>query len=396
MAVSSIRLMLLSLARSRRVLSPRMRTSTMLMIACLLTGCGGSNDSEPAVDPLDRAPMLAHWADNIIIPSYEKFEVKLDAMIARADAFAATPTTVALSELRVAWAEAYTEWQRVELFEFGPGDRNTIRNFFNIYPADVTGIIQNFDDPAANLALPAAYARQGFPALDYLINGLAENDEYTIALYTTDPDAAKRLAYLNRLTSRMKSILDAVISDWKGGYRNTFVNQTGLDIGSSTSNVVNSYVLNYERFIRSGKIGIPSGAMTSNAGVKYPEKVEAYYKRNLSLSLAKAAHKASVDFFNGISSSNGTSGFSLKSYLDLLGAEDASTAKTLSQLINDQFVSVDEKLGELDNDLHKQILTDNQSMIDTYDEMQQVVRMLKVDMTSAMSITITYTDNDGD
>ena len=35
-------------------------------------------------------------------------------------------------------------------------------------------------------------------------------------------------------------------------------------------------------------------------------------------------------------------------------------------------------------------------MIDTYNELQKAVRMLKVDMTSAMSITITYTDNDGD
>jgi hypothetical protein len=31
-----------------------------------------------------------------------------------------------------------------------------------------------------------------------------------------------------------------------------------------------------------------------------------------------------------------------------------------------------------------------------YTEMQNVIKMLKVDMTSAMSITITYTDNDGD
>jgi hypothetical protein len=35
-------------------------------------------------------------------------------------------------------------------------------------------------------------------------------------------------------------------------------------------------------------------------------------------------------------------------------------------------------------------------MADTYAAMQKLVRMLKVDMTSAMSITITYTDNDGD
>ena len=29
-------------------------------------------------------------------------------------------------------------------------------------------------------------------------------------------------------------------------------------------------------------------------------------------------------------------------------------------------------------------------------EMQRAVRLLKVDMTSAMSVTVTYVDNDGD
>jgi hypothetical protein len=50
----------------------------------------------------------------------------------------------------------------------------------------------------------------------------------------------------------------------------------------------------------------------------------------------------------------------------------------------------------LSSDLRQQVQTNNQLMIDTYTEMQKIIRMLKVDMTSAMSITITYTDNDGD
>src|SRR3546814_19901140 len=48
----------------------------------------------------------------------------------------------------------------VELFEFGPADKYTLRNFFNIYPTDVAGIVSNMNDPSVNLALPASYARQ--------------------------------------------------------------------------------------------------------------------------------------------------------------------------------------------------------------------------------------------
>lgn len=375
----------------------RYRPFIIAFIVGLMTGCGGgSGDPEPVVDPLDRAPMLTNWVDNIIIPSYDNFSAKLDAMISKSDAFIATPTSIALSEFRSTWVDAYVEWQHVELFEFGPGDRNTIRNFFNIYPADETGIILNFSDPNANLALPVAYSRQGFPALDYLINGVADSDDAIVARYTTDADASKRLAYIKRLTDRMRDILNTVISDWKGSYRNTFISQTGLDIGSSTSNVVNSYVLNYERFIRSGKIGIPSGAMTSSGGVKYPEKVEAYYKRDISLTLAKAAHQASIDFFNGKYASSAAEGPSLKSYLNALDAKDAATNTALSQIINNQFIAANAGLALLEENLYDQVINDNEIMIDAYNELQKAVRMLKVDMTSAMSITITYTDNDGD
>ena len=362
----------------------------------ILSGCGGSNDPDPVADPLDREPMLTHWVDNIIIPAYDNFNGKMEAMSSRADAFTSSPDQTTLAEFRTSWKEAYIEWQHVELFEFGPGDRNTIRNFFNIYPADEAGIQQNIGNPYANVALPVSYARQGFPALDYLLNGLADSDEAILQLYTTDADALKRTAYIDKIVDRMNTILFSVISDWKGSYRSTFISSTGLDIGSSTSNVVNAYTLNYERFIRSGKIGIPSGAMTTSGGVKYPEKVEAYYMPEISLTLAKEAHQASVDFFNGKGIVPGTEGPSLKSYLNALGAKDASSGTPLSELINNQFAAATAKLNGLEDNLYEQVVNNNQAMIDTFAEMQKAVRMLKVDMTSAMSITITYTDNDGD
>ncbi|HEY0743413.1 MAG TPA: peptidase M75, Imelysin, partial [Chryseosolibacter sp.] len=67
-----------------------------------------------------------------------------------------------------------------------------------------------------------------------------------------------------------------------------------------------------------------------------------------------------------------------------------------STLINNQFTAVNGKLQLLNNNLHDEVLNNNQKMIDAFNEMQKAVKMLKVDMTSAMSITITYTDNDGD
>lgn len=368
-----------------------------LLLTMLFLGCSGGSDKpdpQPTDEGKDRSVMLKALAENVIVPSYDQFKTKFDLMAAKSKAFTAKPDVQTLTEFRAAWTDAYVAWERVELFDFGPGEKQTIRNFFNIYPASEAGIAANIADPASNLEVPASYPTQGFPALDYLVNGLGGNDTTILAQYTTDKDAAKRLAYITRIVTRMESLLGKVIADWKGEYLNTFISKTGLDIGSSTSLMVNATVLHYERYIRSGKFGIPSGAMAN--GIPAAEKVEAFYKKDISKTLAQTAHKAYVDFFNGRHAVTGEAGPGLKSYLDALGAKDSGTGKLLSETINTQFQAATTKLDALKPNLYEEVKTNNQVMKDTYNEMQKAVRMLKVDMTSAMSITITYTDNDGD
>jgi predicted lipoprotein len=368
----------------------------LLVLTGVLWACGGGVTTDPPTpvdEGKDRKVMLTHLADNIIIPAYGNFKAKLDLMGTNADAFTAKPDITTLAAFRTSWVEAYTEWQKVELFDFGPAERQTLRNFFNIYPASEKGINDNIADPTANLEVPASYAQQGFPALDYLLNGLGSSDASILAFYTTAPDAAKRIAYVKRLTTRMKTLLDKVTTDWTT-YRETFITKTGLDAGSSTSLMVNGFVLHYERFIRSGKFGIPSGAMLN--GVVSPEKVEAFYKKDISRALAQSAHLALVDFFNGKNIKTGAEGPSFKTYLTALGAKDSATGQSLADIINIQFGASKGKMEVLKPNLYEEVKTNNQAMIAVYTEMQKAVRMLKVDMTSAMSITITYTDNDGD
>jgi predicted lipoprotein len=366
----------------------------LLFLITTLSGCSGDEPGRKT-DSKDRTPMLIHWADNIIVPAYNNFKTKLDAMVVKGDAFAANPTQTSLIDFRRAWVDAYIEWQKAEMFEIGPAEKYTLRSFFNIYPADVQAIHQNIADPTVNLNLPPAYPTQGFPALDYLINGVGDTDEAIVSFYTTAPEGASRINYLKRLTSRMDDLLTKVVSEWST-YRETFISKTGLDIGSSTGLMVNAYVLYYERYIRSGKFGIPSGAMTTTGGAQYPDKVEAVYKKDISLTLAKTAHQAVIDFFNGKNVIAEGEGLSLKSYLNALGAKDAASGTSLSQIINDQFSAANAKMDLLSENLYEEVQTNNNAMIDVFTEMQKATRMLKVDMTSAMSITITYTDNDGD
>jgi predicted lipoprotein len=375
-----------------------MMKSTYLFVVCglltLLPSCSNDGDPSTTDNTKDRQEVLINWVDNIIKPSYANFKAKLDVMLVSGAAFTTAPDNTTLTEFRAAWVDAYNEWQKVELFEFGPADQYSLRNFFNIYPTNTTLINNYINDPSASLEVPTAYPAQGFPALDYLINGLAADDAGIIAAYTSDGEASKRVAYLKRLLEKMNGLTTNVVNDWNGTYRDTFISKTGLDIGSSMGKVVNAYVLEYERYVRSGKVGIPAGVFSS--GVAQPDKVEAFYKKDISKTLAETAHQAARDFFNGKGLTSGTEGPSFKSYLDALGAKDATTNTALSTVINEQFALVSTDLAGLGENFSSEVETNNLEMTEAYTDMQKLVRLLKLDMSSAISVTITYTDNDGD
>ena len=65
----------------------------------LLVSCNKKTSDDPALSEesgKNRQEVLINIADNIIIPSYANFKVKLDVMINKSAAFTNTPTTTTL------------------------------------------------------------------------------------------------------------------------------------------------------------------------------------------------------------------------------------------------------------------------------------------------------------
>ncbi|WP_426061675.1 imelysin family protein [Hymenobacter sp. B1770] len=373
-----------------------MKKSILLFSLSVILAAGGITSCKDVIDDsekptagaseLDRKAVLTQWADTLVIPGYQGFGGKLTAMKTQTAAFTAAPTVAGLQSLRQSWREAYLEWQKVEVFEFGPAADVSLANRFNIYPTDATGIRRNIASGTYNFELATAIPQQGFPALDFLLNGIAADDASIVQSYVT---TANQRRYLTDVVNTMDQLLTGVRGQWNGPYRATFVNSTGTNAGSSLSLLMNAYSRYYEHFLRTGKIGIPAGVMS---GVAAPDKIEAFYfKGALPLQLAQAAHATVQNVFNGRAGQP-----SLKSYVNALGAKDSRTGESLTKLINDQFATSSQQLASLGPDLHATMQSRNAAAVQSYNEMQKAVRLIKVDMTSAMSVSITYVDNDGD
>lgn len=346
-------------------------------------GGGGSESS----DGFDRAAMLTNWADNIIIPSYEAFSSDLESLDTAFASFEAEVNANNLVAFRGSWLTAYKAWQHVSMFEIGPAETNGLRLNINIYPTSVTTIESHIEAGEYNLALSSNRAAKGFPALDYLINGLGADDTEILERYTAE-DNENLFDYIQAVLDDMSTLTSTVLSDWNSGYRDEFIDADGSSASASTDRYANDFVLYYEKFLRAGKMGIPLGVFS---GVQAPATTESYYAPEEANELFQEGLNAVQDFFNGRHYDSSTKGAGLSSYLTFLSRED------ISDDINAQLNSARTSVAALGT-FRTEIETNNpaEDMLAAYGEVQKAVSLFKVDMFSALSISVDFVDGDGD
>ena len=290
-----------------------------------------------------------------------------------------------------AFETAYKSWQRVSMFEVGPAEQTGLRLNVNTYPSDINLIETSIESGEFNLELPSNRDAKGFPAIDYVLNGIAPSQDDVLAIYT-GANANKYFNYLKAIADDIENRVTAVTNEWNATYRNTFVINTGSSATASVDRFVNDFIFYYEKFLRAGKLGIPLGVFT---GETAPNTLEALYSPELSRELFLEGLNATQDFFNGKHANSVASGESLSSYLKALNTLKNNDA--LEDLINTQFNLARNQFANLTN-FKEEIENNNPptNMLLAYDEVQRVVPLLKVDMVSAMSISIDFVDADGD
>lgn len=356
----------------------------LLLIGSLVFSCG--NDDPKEEDAFDKKATLELWADNFIISGYEEHKGHLTILQNSVEKVGADFSIQDLSELRSAFRTAYLSWQRISMFNVGKAEELRLRDFTNIYPCDTPAIKENILSESYDLTKLSTIDQQGFPALDYLLFGVFEQDDDLLGLLGSKPGGD----YIKAVVSRLVDSSDEVLANWKTDFRKRFIENDGSSSTSSASLVVNEYVKYIEKYIRSGKVGIPAGVFSGNP---LPNLVEAPFIDTLSQRLFTTSLLSAKDFFNGKTKTAET-GESLGNWLDFLN--QTKNGEDLTKLINRSFDTVLIKADECQPSFAKQITDDNTKMLALYDELQKLLVLLKVDMMQALNISVDYVDADGD
>lgn len=363
------------------------KISIILVAVSIIYACTSSEGEDTtSADNFDRGAMLINIADNIIIPAHQDFTNKLAALKGAGVNFTENPNQSNLDALRTSWYTAYKNWQHIEIFDIGKAEELQYKFFMNIYPLTVADVESNISSGNYDLNSSNNHDAQGFPALDYLLYGVADSDAEILAKYTTDLNSSNYKKYITDVLNQMDTKTQEVVSSWSS-YRSEFVASTSNTATSAVNKIVNDFIFYYEKGLRANKVGIPAGIFSDN---KLPEKVEAFYRKDISKELTLEALNSVIDYFNGKSYGSSTSRTGFSDYLLYLERQD------LNESIVNQFNEAKIKINSLNNNFFNQVDDNNTEMIRAYDELQKAVVLLKVDMLQAFSINIDYVDGDGD
>ena len=362
---------------------------TLLLIVASVISCNEASE-EISGPTYDRASLLNNWYTYSIQPRLNEFGSKLNEMESAAKKFKEDKDANSLNSLREKYINAHMAWQRVEMINIGKAEEIYYNSKMNVYPVNTARVTSNISSGSYDFNNANNNAAQGFPTIDYMLYGVEETDEKILELYgSTD---GKHINYLIDVTENMKNITNDVINSWET-YKNDFINSTGNTATSAVNVMVNDFLFYYEKGFRANKIGIPGGVFSTSP---IPENVEGYYSRVNSKKFAIEAYEGIIEFYEGKQHGSGVAytGSSLKSII--IDLDENTGDYNLGNKITNKMAIAKQKITELDDNFANQIQTDNIKFLTTYDAIQEIVVLLKVDMLQLLSINVDYIDADGD
>lgn len=360
--------------------------SLLLLFACDKEDTGNNEENpidmidggiDQNMETYDAEELLKSWTNNHIIPDYIQFSALTAELVDEKDDFIRKKSSENFKDLKEAYLNAYTYFQRIGMYNVGLAANENYYSFLNVYPTTTALVDSNIETGISleGLTTVAQQPAQGFPAIDYLLD----------VIESTEKDALTdaQLEYLSIVVDKIDSLTNSILQDWQNGFDETFIANSVAGSSGSPSVFYNALIFYFENNLRRQKIDIPAGVFTSNT---FPNTIESLFDPAQSRDLLLEAFQQFEAFYKG--KENDTE--SLSTAIIKVGREDLDTA------IKNQFNVAEQAIANLDENLSNQIETDNIEMLEVRDEIQQLVIYFKSDVASALNLSILFADNDGD
>ncbi len=359
------------------------------VITIFLFSCG-KNES---TDSFGKKDMFTNYADNLIVPAYTAYGNSLTALQTAFTNFNTTTDLSNLSALQTAFLNTYAAWQNCEIYEkTAPADEVMALANTNYYPCrndSIEAYIGRNDNTATSVKNKIK-SDKGLAAIEFLLFSRTLTAQQILDKYTTDTHAASRKLYLSSLIENITQVHTEIVSGWST-YRQTFIESVGTDAAGSFSVMVNSIAQRTDDLKRM-QTGIPAGYLGNIATSSIlPEAAQAYHSNNSTHYMLLTLNNLK-DVLNGKGSVDG------KGIIDYIRTLNV-TSTFGGNLADDILTQIDvciAKVNDCAPDYSATIVSNKTKADALFLETKKLLVLMKVDVPSALGVSITYTDSDGD
>lgn len=347
------------------------------------TSCSGGEEDD------GRGPVLRHLAD-AGTAAFADFAAEAEALAGATEALCAAPSAAALEEAQTRWRATRRAWSAAAAFLFGPAMDHV--SALDYWPVRIDTIEAQI--AAAPPTIDVAYidglgtSAKGMPALELLLFGAESDPAGALAAITEPMSGGARCAYAAALAGDVHGRAATIADAWSGGFADALAGagegselfptrKAGIDAAVNQAIEV-LYAIVHTKL--DGPLGNLTGAPVD------PEALESRFARATRDDLA--ANLASVWVaYHGDDPAGPLEG---------IGALVAAIDPDLDARIHDQEGYAAEAIAALAEPAGEALVADRGPFQAARDEVDTLRRMLKLDVASALGVTLSLSDNDGD
>lgn len=380
-----------------------LKTMPVLVLASLLSACGGGSDTTTETKPEPGKPTtpvttiedefgfwLTDLANNHVLPSYQNLQDTSALLSSQTIDFCAQQSQSSndLTNLQQSWRDVMSSWQTIQWLKVGPivNDNRIFRVHYwpdskGSVGRGVTNLLANSEEINEAYIAKQSVGSQGLPALEQLLFPQSNQDSLLNA-----SDKNKRCQVLMAISANVATISKEVNSEWQINAGNYYAQLTqGTGDFSSKKDAVEELVTNWleqiER-VKDEKMLVP----LSVASPGIPTIVEHVLSDESVISIQK-----NIATFKVIYSAGGGHGFD-----DILIAHlsQQNIATEMSTAIDNAITSANILSGS-----YETLLKSPEGRVQisaTIDNLRAIRDVLTVDFVQATDINIGFNSNDGD
>ncbi|MCA9718105.1 MAG: imelysin family protein [Myxococcales bacterium] len=372
--------------RSRRSRRSRCLLLPVAIVVTPALACQGGEGGTDGGETVDRSAVFKQLGEQVIEPTLAELPARLEPLRAAAASFCERRDALTLADAQRAWRDARAPWSRAEAFQFGPVAELGVASAIDFWPArpeDIEDALTLHDQLDAAVIDTLGATRKGFPVIEYLLFDDPDADPDPLARYPADAAGDLRCQYLEALTVDLHARAAALHGEWTGGYTEGLVTAgAGSEYfpkeQDAVDALVNALVSSLTAAAR-GKLEKPlTGETTSES--RFSDNARADLRANLEgvAALYEGAYDGADASTPGL--------HTLVRFVD----------PALDERVREQLAKTRAAVDALELPLRVAVVDDPDAALALHAEVDALRLLFKLEVVSALSVTLSLTDNDGD